>query len=394
MLTSHLEEVMRKRLILLLLGFSINIMAVPFQGGTGLIYIHSANVLKKGYLDFSGGTRYFGKIASFGGDQKAYTLWTVKGYLAFNYGLSENVELEFAPVFYQDTNRKGGSGLGKKGINMPDDMYLGVKIGSFQQLESPYMFGGRLMLRIPTADKHNIIYEEYSAGSLEIHLQGLFSYFSNLKFPDAGWSLHANLGYINHNDVGQQLTDSEDDPSPQSMSSELIFGAGALFPAGDFDFSAELNANTFLTRPPVTAYSIEYSAYLTGGVYYKPRPWLTFQMGLDFRIASDDDLTEYSGSGNSTLSPPPTSDFPNYPTWRGVLGFRMALLPKSLRSTEVEEMRKQGRDRRSILEKMMQNQGDTEDAEDELNRIKNERQRVEQELERLRRLLEDEKKKE
>ena len=372
---------------LLFLG-SMQIFGVPFQGGKGLIYLHSADVLNKGYLDVSTGIRYFGKIASFGGSQKAYTLWNVKGFMSFNYGLSEHVEMAFSPVVYQDTN-KGNSGIDKESVNFPDDIYLGVKFGSFHELESPYVFGGRVLLRIPTAGVHNIIYEEYSAGALEVSVSGLFSYYSNVPFPDAGWSLHANLGYLNHNDVGQELTDLDTD-SPRNMSSELLFGIGALFPAGQFDFSVELNANTFLVKPPASAYSREYASYLTGGVYYKPYPWLTFQMGFDLRLKSDDDLTEYRGGGVTHLNPPPTSDFPNYPAWRGVMGVKMALLPKSLRTSDEQDLRRKTRDRRTILEQMMEDQKDTEEAEEELSRIKNERQRVEQELERLRKMLEEE----
>ena len=385
---------MRKICFMILILSAACLTAVPFQGGQGLIYLQSAHVLKKGFLDVSGGTRYFGKIASYSdSDRRAYTLWVVKGTLAFNYGLSEKVELFFAPVFYQDTNRSGKTALAKKGINMPDDLFLGVKFGSFQKLESPTVFGGRLMLRIPTADTHNVIYEEYSAGSLEIHLQGLFSYYSNLTFPDAGWSVHANIGYINHNDVGQSLTSAENDDTPQAMSAELTVGAGVRIPAGLFDFSLELNSSSFLTKPPITAYSREYSTYLTGGVYYNPRPWLTFQMGLDLRLISEGDLSVYAGNAGSHLAPPPTAEFPNYPSWRGILGFKVALLPISVRTTDEEELRRQSRDRRAILERMMNEQQDTQDAEAELERIKNERQRVEQELERLRRLLEAEKKK-
>ena len=385
---------MRKICFMILILSAACLTAVPFQGGQGLIYLQSAHVLKKGFLDVSGGTRYFGKIASYSdSDRRAYTLWVVKGTLAFNYGLSEKVELFFAPVFYQDTNRSGKTALAKKGINMPDDLFLGVKFGSFQKLESPTVFGGRLMLRIPTADTHNVIYEEYSAGSLEIHLQGLFSYYSNLTFPDAGWSVHANIGYINHNDVGQSLTNAENDDTPQAMSAELTVGAGVRIPAGLFDFSLELNSSSFLTKPPITAYSREYSTYLTGGVYYNPRPWLTFQMGLDLRLISEGDLSVYAGNAGSHLAPPPTAEFPNYPSWRGILGFKVALLPISVRTTDEEELRRQSRDRRAILERMMNEQQDTQDAEAELERIKNERQRVEQELERLRRLLEAEKKK-
>ena len=75
------------------------------------------------------------------------------------------------------------------------------------------------------------------------------------------------------------------------------------------------------------------------------------------------------------------------------MGAKLAILPTSLYSSTDTNIRQQTRDRRAILEKMMQDQKDTEDAEEELSRIKSERQRVEEELERLRKLLEEEKKK-
>jgi hypothetical protein len=221
-------------------------------------------------------------------------------------------------------------------------------------------------------------------------LKGLISYFSNVPFPEAGWSIHGNLAYLNHNDVGQELTDYPEDPTPEVMSSELIGGIGLLYPAGTFDFSAELNGRYFLNRPSETAYSMESVGYLTAGVYYKPHRWLTFQMAMDMRVYSGEDLTKYAPETH--LSPPPTEDFPNYPTWRGLLGVKIGILPTDLYKTSAEAtLKRKARDRRAILERMMEERQDTEDAESELSRIKAERQKVEEELERLRKLLEAEK---
>lgn len=368
-----------------------HIWGTTSQGGKGLIYVHSARVIPKGYLEFYGGTRFYGKIANFGGASKAYTLWNVQGFTSFNYGLSPHIELAVSPILYQDTNSNRGNILEGQ-ANFPDDILLSVKVGSMGALESPYLFGGMLYTRIPTAQQHNIIYEPYSAGSIELGFTGLISYFSNTTFPEEGWSIHGNLGYLSHNDVGRELTESPDDLTPQSMSSEILFGIGLLYPAGTFDFSGEITARYFLAEPPITAYSREYVSYLTAGVYYKPYPWVTFKMGIDVRFISEQDLSEYSPV--TQLSPPPTEDFPNYPSWRGLLGVKLAILPTYLRSSsEKVLLERKALDRRAVLERMMREQQDTKDAESELARIRAERKKVEEELMRLRKLLEAEKKK-
>ncbi|HDQ45924.1 MAG TPA: hypothetical protein ENN17_10585 [bacterium] len=385
---------MKKTMIILFLCLIPRILpGVPRLGGIGLLYVQSARTLEKGYLEFSGGTRYFGKIASFGEGRKAYTLWNVQLYSAFNYGVNEHIELAVAPILYQDTNRGKGGRYSKEAINVPDDLFLTAKFGSYGTLGSPYVYGIQLFLRFPTANQHNIIYEPYSAGRVGLGLNALLSYYSNTSFPDDGWSAHANLGYVNHNDVGADLTEEKTDPSPNAMSSEIVFAAGVLFPADAFDFSIELTAGAFLTRPPETAYSREYVSYITPAVYYKPYRWLTIQAGLDIRLFSGIDLTEYATGGKTHLPPPPTEDFPNYPGWRGVLGLKINILPKSLYASDEAEIRRRSAERRRLMEQMMQEQEDTDAAEQELNRIQSERRKVEEELERLRKLLDSEKQK-
>ena len=361
------------------------------HGGKGLIYVHSARILPVGHLQFYGGTRYYGKIAQVETGNRAYAIWNVKIYSTFNIGVSSHLELAISPILYQDTNNSDGNALNGQ-ANIPDDILFGFKLGSFGRLESPFVFGGMLYGRIPTAKEHNIIYEPYSAGGFEVGLTGMVSYFSNPIFPDESWSIHGNLGYLNHNDVGRELTNDPMDLTPLSMSSEILFGLGFHYPAGTFDFSAEINARYFLVDPPVTAYSGEYVSYLTTGVYYKPYPWVTFEMGFDLRLVSEQDLSQYAPV--TSLSPPPTEDFPNYPTWRGILGVKLGILPASLYSNaESDLLRQRAEDRKAALERMLEGQKETEDAESELAKIRAERKKVEEELRRLRKLLEEERKK-
>ena len=378
---------MFKRAFLIFMIVSLPVWASPIQGSRGLINVHSARVMPKGHITLYGGTKYYGKVANFGGQNKAYTLWNVQGFTSINMGINEHLEVGVTPILYQDTNSDGGNILDGQ-ANFPDDLYISFKLGSYSALESPYIFGGMLYTRIPLAEQSNIVYENYSAGTLEFGLTGLFTYLSNITFPDEGWKYHVNLGYLNHNDVGKELTDNPDDPTSNAMSAELLFGTGMLYPAGTFDFTWEINASYFITKPPVSAYSREYVSYLTGGVIYKPYPWLTFNTGLDIRLLSGKDQSDYVET--SLIKRP---DFPNYPTWRATIGAKIAILPTSLYSSDEEELiRKKALERQQIMQQMMNSDSETEEAEDELNRIKSERVKLEDELERLRKLLEKEKK--
>jgi len=357
------------------------------QGGKGLIYVHSARVIPKGYVEFYAGTRFFGKVAQFGGKSNAYTLWDVQGLVSFNFGISSHIEFAISPIIYQDTNG-GSKGSGED--NFPDDLFLSVKVGSFGALESPFLFGGLLYSRIPVASEHNIVYEPYSTGRLEIGITGLVSYYSNTLFPEEAWSIHGNLGYLNHNDVGKELTANADDPTPQNMSTELLFGVGVNYPFDTFKFSAELNTRYFLQKPPVSAYSCENVTYFTAGIYYTPYPWVTFEMGVDFKLLTEDDLSDYV----NTDLPIPPPDFPNYPSLRGILGVKLAVLPTRLySSSEKAQLKKDALSRRSTFERMMEEEKDTENAESELSRIRARREKLEEDLKRLTELLEEEKKK-
>jgi hypothetical protein len=380
---------MKKRTVwlLLIMVTAIRLWGTTSTGGPGLIYVHSAQVLPKGHLEWYAGTRYFGKIASFTNNQRAYTLWDVQFLMSLNYGISKHVSLGVSPILYQDVNRNGGN-FWKGNANLPDDIILSVKAGSFSKLESHFMFGELLTLRLPTAKQHNIIYEPYSAGRIEIGLTALATYFQKPAIPEMGWSVYANIGLINHNDLGKSLSGNADDATAQSWSSELILSDGFLYPMETFAFSLELNTRFFLTRPPESAYSREYVSYLTGGIYYMPYRWLTLEMGTDLRLVSEDDLTSYR-----FILPAPTNNFPNYPSWRGVLGIKWTILPRQLYKSEDAQLKQKAKDRKAILEKMMDQETNTETAEQELSRIQAERKKVEEELERLRKLLEAEKQK-
>ncbi len=347
------------------------------SGGDGLNYVHSARTIGKGYLNSYFHTRFFGKLGQSATSSAMY--WDVQGAFALNYGLSDRIELQLLPIVYQDTNR------GKPGYNIPDDLFLKMKIGGLGNPESPFRFGLMTFARIPTAKMHNIIFEPYSAGTAEAGFTGLMSYFGDASYPEDSYSVHLNLGYLFHNDAGNKLTDSPGDTiSNKSISSEITYGFGVRYPFDKWDITVEFNGNAFLQKPPVTAYSRENYFYFTPGVRYKMLRWLNIDFAADLRMTPDKDQTDY------TFLPHLPQTLPNtWPDWRVHLAVQAFILPSSLRKeSERDILMKKAASRRELFEQIVREQKETEAAEKELQRIKEERRKAEQELQKLRKLLE------
>jgi hypothetical protein len=307
----------------------------------------------------------------------------VQGGLSLNYGISQHFEAAVAPIVYQDTN-KGG-----KGYNLLDDLFLFLKIGSFGGKGSSLSYGVDLGVRFPTAKEHNIIFQPYSAGKAGFGATALCSYARDPLYPEDGFSMHFNLGYWNHNDVGENLTGT-DSPSDTirvlSMTQELSYGTAFIIPFEKFDFRFELYGRTFLQKPPVTAFSRESIAYFSPGVTYKPYRWMALDLNADLRVSNASDETDYSQPGLTRVP-----DLPNYPDWRITLGVKLSILPTSLYAvSERDILLKKAESRRELFEQIIKEQRETESAEEELERIKDERRKAERELERLRRILEGE----
>jgi hypothetical protein len=122
-----------------------------------------------------------------------------------------------------------------------------------------------------------------------------------------------------------------------------------------------------------------------------PYPWLSFKMGFDVNLISGSDASEYS-TQTGLISPP--IQFPNYPGWRMILGVKIGILPTSLYASDEQALlKKKSLERETMMNQMLQDQKSTQNAESELSRIRAERAKLEAELERLRKLLESEKKK-
>ncbi len=370
-------------LTVLLLGFLPSVFAIGLNGGNGLTNIKSAWNLKPGYLTLYGRTRFFGKVAS-QGQETAVTYWDVQGAFSLNYGISDHIEFAISPVMYQDTHK------GESGYNFPDDLFLGVKFGSYNLKGTSLTWAISLDSRFPTAKYHNIPFEPYSAGTIEWGFTGMLTYSKDPLYPEDNLNIHANFGYLNHNDVGQKLSQLSPIISVTNMSQQFLYGIGMKIPSSDFDFSIEFYGNKFLQKPPTqTAYSVEDYFYMTPGVSYKAYRWLTLSFATDLRLTPDKDETTYLDGFVGQIA-----DMPNYPSWRINLGMSITLLPTSVyKLSDKDILMRKAESRRELFEQIIKEQRETESAEEELERIKEERRKAERELERLRRILEGDLKK-
>ncbi len=353
------------------------------NGARGLPYVRAAWVMEPGYLVMYSHSRFFGKVGhvNLGRITSAVTYWDVQGTLYFTYGFNRHIEASISPITYQDTNK------GKPGYNIPDDIFVSVKFGSYGGKGSSLSYGIAGDGRIPTAKYHNLVFEPYSAGTWEWGVTGMLSYTLDPLYPEEAFNLHVNLSYHHHNDAGKKLSLRPGDVDTirvLSPTQTLSYALGLRYPTDKFDYWVQLFGTKFLHQPPATAYSREDFMYISPGVTYKPYPWLSFDMCVDVLLSGNTDETDYTFVRK-------IPEMPNYASWRVNVGMHLTILPRSVyKVTERDLLMKKAESRRALFEQMIREQRETESAEQELERIKEERRKAERELERLRRILEQE----
>lgn len=370
---------------LLLVAFTQGVNAEILNGGPGLTHTKAAWSQKKGYLTVFPNTRFWGKVTESqpteSGEKRAYTVWDVQGLLSINYGINDHFDFFMLPIMYQDLNH------GDKD-EIFWDTFVGLKAGSYKFADSPFQFGVELAMRLPTGGKHNVIYEDYTAGTAEWGFNGLVSWAKDKQFPDEDWNAHFNFGYWNHNDVGEKMIPNEflaDDYKKHNnvlkQSQQLRYAIGVEYPTANFNYGLEVYGNGWLQKPPLTAASHEYYSYMNLSIAYKPSKWFSFIVSGDIRLSPDEE---------ETIGPRISRhDLPNYSSWRINVGGRFVILPTSVyKVRERDILMKKAESRREIFEQIIKEKKETESAEQELQRIKDEREKAEQELERLKRILE------
>ena len=358
--------------------------------GSGPLHVQPAYTITRGQLMMGAHSRVFFKdevLEREDGSSQGITYWDIQGGVGLYYGLTNHFQLGLSQIVYQDTHHDGN------GYNLPDNLIFHAKLGSFGPDQGNMRFGAQLDVRLPLAENYNIPLEPYSAGRIGVGITGLFSIISEPMFPEYGININTNVGLYNHNDLGVILTDSEMDTiTAQENTKEVIFGLGFSSRHQEITFFAELYGRAFLEKPPTTAYTRESSLYAAPGVGYALTPWMLIKATLDIRILGGDDETVYTYAQGDLLNTP-WQHVPNLPSWRVNLSTSIALNPNVHRRTtnpDVQErIRAQTQLSPEVYEQLTDERRANEDAEAELERIRTERQRMEDLLDRLRNILEN-----
>lgn len=350
------------------------------QGNRGPLYLSTAWNLVKGDFTIQGNSRFYfnnKRFSQLNSPATAVTYWDVQGGINCYYGLGKHYQIGLTQIIYQDNHKSG------KGYNFPDDMFIKFKLGSFPEEASTFKFGVLLTSRVPLARYHNIHLEPYSAGRVEFGVSGLFSFSKNQLYPDEEFSIHANLGIIDHNDHGTKL-DESNYINPKN-SREIYGGVAVIYPLTKFDFSVELYGNYNISKPPPAAYSRHNYLYITPGITYNAFYWLSLVCGFDFRI------TKHQSSKSALLQHTTANILPTYPTWRVNFGLKINLISKLTRRFEQKEpfdAVMPDKQKKGVYEEIANERKQIENAEAELGKIREERKKMDEILGRLRKALE------
>lgn len=317
---------------LLLFLFFISFIQFPATllgqgfGSKNLLYVQTASTLEPKRLEFRSNFKYFSKLGDYYGEAKPADFSAINYQDAqFNailtYGIVEHLDISSTVRIYQDVNK------GSNKSNIPDDLFLDIKGGSFGIAGNKINLGGQISLRFPIGKNHNYPFESYTAGSTEIGGFFLFSYYQDPFLPHRALSLHANLGYYYHRDAGKTLFEADSlsaDQSPkiiaQNNASALRCGIGLVYPTELFNFNIELWGNYFISEPDTFAFSRENYTYITPSMRFKPSWRFSIDLGLDVRLFGDKNSTSSMvalGGGNL--------DLPNYPSWKLTVGINFVV---------------------------------------------------------------------
>ncbi|UCF64632.1 MAG: hypothetical protein JSW33_02015 [bacterium] len=382
---SHFYRLFWLLLLIPLVTFAFNSSRF---GSRGFLHVQSASTLYRGTLDVETNLNFFTKVGDYLGQQKpenfaAVNWWDVQFNSVFSYGVLDNMDITMMWRLYQDANRPGQPNKRDDIENVPEDLFLDIKTGSWGLSNNRFHLGLLVSGRIPTANYYNYFFEPYSAGGVEYGFTGLVSFFNDPYLHDRSYSVHLNLGYYNHNDAGKVLYESADRVyKADGNASELQYGLAFSYPTDLFQLNLEFWGINYISEPDTMAYSRENYMYLTPMVRFTPRQWFNFYLGLDVRLSSDENTS-------SALLPSPSNnlDLPNYPSWKLHLGLEFRILPKGGRYGA----EKPGQTKVDFYESLLKDTQKSEKIEEELRRLRKEREQAEKELEELRQMLEEEK---
>jgi hypothetical protein len=377
-----------RKLVLLLFIFLFCTLALGQNPGTtgsfGFFHTHEGRTLMPGRWDFWGNLNFWTKLGEFLGeapvDYSAVNYWVVAGNISISYGIIKNLDATLALRVYQDTHNR------EIPENVPDDLFLTIKGGSFNFKQGHFAGTIWSTLRFPTGKVHNYPLAEYASGSLEYGLFGGMSYYYNPYLPDQGIGLHFNLGWWNHNEKGSEVDIVDGTTRTATVNSQEVKMMLAIgVPAGLFQFRTEISGGVFTSIPDPFVYSAEDYAFVTPSIRYSPYSTLSMDLGVDIRISPEDrQRTEGVPDFSNRLDLPK-----NYPPWKVQLGLTYSILPAGVReqyggAADNAEIRR----RLNFYEKVMEEKEKAAQMEKDIEELRKVREKADLEIEKMKEELE------
>lgn len=365
-------------LVYLLILTSTALAQTPTTGSWSLLHTHTARTFEQGRLEIYTDLNFYTKLGEFLGsapsDFSAVNYWVVASDIFTTYGIIDHLDIALGLRLYQDTNIQNSA-------NIPDDLFLTLKTGSFT-LGTRNLYGAAILnFRFPLAEQPNYPFAEYSSGSVEFGAMGAFSYYVDPYLLTRNFSAHLNLGWYTHNDAGKIV--DKHDRKPGFNATKLQYGLGLVYPVGMIDLMLEVNGVSWIQQPDTMVYGREEYTYVTPAIRYKPYRWMYADLGVDVRITSDVEET----------IPPwaPSLDLPNYPPWKAWLALNFTILPLATAEKTPEELERDRFNKRvDFFQNIIEERERIENVQEELDRLKREREEAEKELEELKQILEEE----
>ncbi|MBD3224942.1 MAG: hypothetical protein GF313_09440, partial [Caldithrix sp.] len=196
---------MKKLSLILLVVLVASAISQPRFGGRSLIHTQSARTFEKGHLELKTNMNFFTRATEFvgSGEQpnfQANNYWLVAGNFALTYAFTDHVDFTIMPRLYQDTHYANE-------YNVPGDIFLAAKIGTFA-FANRKLYGGLISnIRLATGEQHNYPFAEYASGSTEYGFMGALSYYMDPYLPERAFNAHLNVGWWNHNEAGNMVYD-------------------------------------------------------------------------------------------------------------------------------------------------------------------------------------------
>jgi hypothetical protein len=369
---------MKKLNLIFIAWFIFGVTLAQYPGSVSLIHTHTGRVFNRGDLELHTNMNFFTKLGQLrpgvtDPNFKPVNWWNVSGNMMLTFGLLNHFDLTVAPRVYQDLN----FGRVDKVANIPDDLFITLKAGSFAFANRKFYVAGMLNMRIPTGEGHNIYFSEYSSGALEYGLMTALSFYLDPYLPDRAFSTHLNLGWYNHNEAGKEIAKGY---FAEGNSTEFQYGLGFLYPMEMFEFILELNGINYLQQPDSVVFGRENWMYISPAICYKPLSWLSMELGIDYLLLSAKDESAVI----------PNQDIPNYSTWKVNLGLNIRILPLTPASeSQLEAQRRQFNKRIDFFQGIIEERERVENVQEELEKLKRDREEAEKELEELKQILEE-----